>query len=207
MKLSEFLERYPHLKPYFNVLSRFLYRPAHEIEVYSFSEARARGIALDERALGVAIPPDILMFREIPPPIDVFIHELIHLCRKPDVVHEEVYAYNLINLVMFCAEREIECNPFALFTLSVDEIESVLRRYGIQFIEEYFALLGVMPLFPDENEEYFALLQDARLDESHRRRLVMVFIAGLIAGIQHYPPGSLMEKILLDLIDLTAIKH
>lgn len=207
MKLSEFIERYPEYKPYVEFLKSFLVKPVEEIDVHTFSEAVELGYTVDERSLGFAEPPGRVFFKEMPPPLHVFIHELIHLCRKPSTVHEEMYAYNLINLIIFCVERRIKCNPFALFTLTVNDIERVLRKYGVQSIEEYYLVFGIMPfdyvIDFDEEGKIVRIKPSGDLirDSHYERRVVEVFVTELIAGIPYYTDESLEAKVLLDLIE------
>ncbi|MEM3213320.1 MAG: hypothetical protein QXX88_00340 [Metallosphaera sp.] len=205
MRLSEFIERYPLYKPYVNLLKEFMERSPEEIEVYSFEEGSRLGYEVGEGVLGFVIPPDKVFFREMPPPLHVFIHELIHLCRKPSSVHEEVYAYNLVNLVIFCVERGIRCNPFSLYTLKIEDIERVLKRYGIRSIDEYYQVEELLEVYPEIEiiripmipEEIFRRI---RLPE---RILVQTFVSELITGIPRYSEGSVKMKILTDLINIT----
>ncbi|MEM2197290.1 MAG: hypothetical protein QW290_09445 [Sulfolobales archaeon] len=206
MKLSEFIEKYPGYKPYVEFLKNFFEKPVDEIYVYSFGEAAELGYVAGENVMGFADPPDKVFFREMPPPLHTFIHELIHLCRKPPIVGEEVYAYNLVNLVIFCVEKGIKCNPFALFTLTVNDIERVLRKYGVQSIEEYYLVFGIMPfdyvIDFDEEGKIVRIKPSGDLirDSHYERRVVEVFVTELIAGIPYYTDESLEAKILLDLI-------
>lgn len=205
LRLSEFIERYPLYKPYVNLLKEFMERSPEEIEVYSFEEGSRLGYEVGEGVLGFVIPPDKVFFREMPPPLHVFIHELIHLCRKPSSVHEEVYAYNLVNLVIFCVERGIRCNPFSLYTLKIEDIERVLKRYGIRSIDEYYQVEELLEVYPEIEiiripmipEEIFRRI---RLPE---RILVQTFVSELITGIPRYSEGSVKMKILTDLINIT----
>lgn len=205
LRLSEFIERYPLYKPYVNLLKEFMERSPEEIEVYSFEEGSRLGYEVGEGVLGFVIPPDKVFFREMPPPLHVFIHELIHLCRKPPSVHEEVYAYNLVDLVIFCVERGIRCNPFSLYTLKIEDIERVLKRYGIRSIDEYYQVEELLEVYPEIEiiripmipEEIFRRI---RLPE---RILVQTFVSELITGIPRYSEGSVKMKILTDLINIT----
>ncbi|MEM1830532.1 MAG: hypothetical protein QXJ97_03250 [Desulfurococcaceae archaeon] len=210
MKLSEFVEKYPGYKPYVELLRDFMMESPEKIDVHTFSEAIELGYTVGENVLGFAVPPDKVFFREIPPELHTFIHELIHLCRKPPIVHEEMYAYNLINLIIFCVEKRIKCKPFALFTLTVNDIERVLRKYGIQSIEEYYLLLGIIPFdyvveFDSEGRMIGVKPSEALLrNPRSERRVVEVFVTELISGIPYYTDDSLEVRILLDLIEIAG---
>jgi hypothetical protein len=107
-----------------------------------------------ERVLGFAIrEKNCIYFRDVPPDPVTFAHELIHLCMKSSDTDEEVYAYNLAQLVVMLAERKIvpKRNPLVLFesvTLN-DILVALSEAYGYQFrdIAEYFQLIGVIPAF------------------------------------------------------------
>ncbi|MEM4501468.1 MAG: hypothetical protein QW512_04995 [Thermofilaceae archaeon] len=210
MKLSEFVVVFPEYRPYVEFLRKFMKKPPEEVEVYSFREALELEYAVDGRALGFALPPARVFFRDIPPPVPVFIHELVHLCEKPPVVHEEVYAGNLVNLVVFCVEREVRCDPFALFTLKIEDVEGVLRKYGIQSIEEYYLIFGVIPFeyvveFDSEGRIVGVKPGEVLLRSlDYERRVVEVFVTMLVSGIPFYAEGSVEERVLLDLCALTV---
>lgn len=212
MKLAEFLEKYPEYKPYVEVLADFLAVSPEEIEVATLEDLRRLGYAVSERVVGSALPPNRLFFREIPPPLHVFIHELIHLCRKPPIVHEEVYASNLVELVVFCAEKRIKCNPFSLFELSVEDVVSVLRKHGIQSIEEFYNIMGIVPVnydvvFDEKGRVITVEPSTALLKHPERDRLIVeTFISELIAGIPYYAENSVELRILMDLIELANSK-
>ncbi|MEM3974899.1 MAG: hypothetical protein QW320_11075 [Ignisphaera sp.] len=209
MKLSEFLERYPEYKPYVDVLTDYLMVPPEEVEVGTLGDLEKLGYAVSERVVGSALPPNKLFFREIPPPLYVFIHELIHLCRKPPIVHEEVYASNLVELVAFCAEKRIRCNPFSLFELSVEDVVSVLRKHGFRSIEEYYSIFGIIPfnyeVVFDETGKMISIKPSAALlKHPERDRLIVeTFVSELIAGIPYYAENSVELRILMDLIELS----
>lgn len=208
MRLSEFVRKYPEFKPYVDFLSEFLERSPNEIEVYWLREIERFGYALSERMLGSALRPDKLFFREIPPSIHTFIHELIHLCRKPEDVLEEVYAYNLANLVMFCVKNNVKCNPFKLFVLRIEDIERVLRKYGISSIEEYYTLTGIIPvgyaLVERGDATWVAPGEELLKSPDYERRVVEIFVTELVAGIPFYAENSLEMRILLDLCYLST---
>ncbi|MEM4497250.1 MAG: hypothetical protein QW794_01885 [Thermosphaera sp.] len=202
MKLAEFIEMYPEFKPYVEFLREFLEKPPEEIEVRGFGELG--GDAPGERVLGFALKPDKLFFRDMPPSITTFVHELIHLCKKPEESPEEVYAYNLVNLIMFCAERGVKCDPFKMFALRIEDVERVLRKYGVSSIEEYYALRGIIPLGYEIGAES-ELAPSAELlgRPDYEEVAVKTFITELASSIPFHPEGSLEVKVLLDLCRLT----
>jgi len=210
MKLSEFIEKYPEYKPYVELLKNFFEKPVDEIEMHSFMEATRYKYIIDENILGFAVPPNEVFFRDIPPDLHVFIHEMIHLCKKPPVTSEEIYAYNLVNLVVFCVEKRIKCNPFALLTLTVSDIERVLSKYGIESIEEYYNIAGIIPVnyvvdFDEEGKMVGIKPSRELLEHPGRDRIIVeTFISELVAGIHYYTDESIETKILLDLIEIAG---
>lgn len=209
MRLSEMAEAYPRLKQYVEFLKDYLTRPPEEVEVYKMDEAEKLGYQVDERMLGAAAG-DKLFFKEVPPDVNTFIHELIHLCKKPPVVHEEVFAYDLTNIIIFCVEKDIKCDPFKLFTLRVEDIERVLRKYGIGSIEEYYTVAGIIPINYiiefDESGRVASVAPSAELLSHPERERIIVetFIIELAGGVPFYAEGSVEERILIDLCRLCA---
>jgi hypothetical protein len=142
-----------------------------------------------ERVLGFAIrEKNCIYFRDIPPDPITFAHELIHLCTKSSDTDEEVYAYNLAQLVVMLAEKNVvpKRNPLALFesvTLS-DVLATLSEAYGYQFrdMAEYFQLIGVIPAFMivEEDSDGRALMKvDPRYSE---KEIVAMTIINLIGG-------------------------
>jgi hypothetical protein len=142
-----------------------------------------------ERILGFAIrEKNCIYFRDIPPDPITFAHELIHLCTKSSDTDEEFYAYNLAQLVVMLAEKNVvpKRNPLALFesvTLS-DILTALNKAYGYQFrdIAEYFRLIGVIPAFMivEEDSDGRALMKvDPRYSE---KEIVVMTIINLIGG-------------------------
>jgi hypothetical protein len=141
------------------------------------------------RVLGFAVrETNHVYFRDVPPDPVTFAHELIHLCAKDSDTDEEVYAYNLAQLVVMLAERKIvpKRNPLALFesvTLS-DILTALSKAYGYQFndIAEYFRLIGVIPAFMivEEDSDGRTLMKvDPRYSE---KEIVAMTIISLIGG-------------------------
>jgi hypothetical protein len=142
-----------------------------------------------ERVLGFAIrEKNCIYFRDIPPDPITFAHELIHLCTKSSDTDEEVYAYNLAQLAVMLAEKNVvpKRNPLALFesvTLS-DVLATLSEAYGYQFrdIAEYFQLIGVIPAFiiVEKDSDGRTLMKvDPRYSE---KEIVAITIISLIGG-------------------------
>ncbi|MEM4029857.1 MAG: hypothetical protein QXO02_08190 [Thermofilaceae archaeon] len=141
------------MQPYVDFLARFLPVPVDHVEVHVFEGG-------DESVLAFAVKPDKLYFRSLPPQPHVLVHELIHLCEKPAPLDEEVYAWDLTDLVMLLAEEGVRCNPFSLFALTMDDVLAVLKRHGIGSISEYYRLVGIVPpCEPERAPERLAVLQ------------------------------------------------
>jgi hypothetical protein len=142
-----------------------------------------------EHVLGFALKESYcIYFRDVPPDPLTFAHELIHLCVKFSDTDEEIYAYNLAQLVVMLAERNVvpKRNPLALFesvTLN-DVLMALSEAYGYHFrdIAEYFQFVGVIPAFMtvEEGPEGRTLLKaDPRYSE---REIAVMTIISLIGG-------------------------
>ena len=137
------------------------------------------------RIRAIAIPElNILVFRYIPPDVRVFTHELIHLCRKPeaDRIPEEIWAWNLVEIVLYAVEENIKADPLKLFTLSEEQVNSVLRRYHFENIEEFYNTLGIIPV------SHTVRVEDGRMVAIRRpeypwTNVLVVFIAELGGGL------------------------
>jgi hypothetical protein len=111
-------------------------------------------VEVHERVLGFAVrESNCVYFRDVPPDPATFAHELIHLSIKHSDTDEEVYAYNLAQLVVMLAERNAvsKRNPLTLFesvALS-DVLKALSEAYGYHFrdVTEYFQFVGVIPAF------------------------------------------------------------
>jgi hypothetical protein len=142
-----------------------------------------------ERILGFAIrEKNCIYFRDIPPDPITFAHELIHLCTKSSDTDEEVYAYNLAQLVVMLAEKNVvpKRNPLALFeSVALSDVLATLSEtYGCQFrdIAEYFQLIGVIPAFiivEEDSDGRTRMKVDPRYSE---KEVVAMTIISLIGG-------------------------
>ncbi len=191
MRLSKFLDYYPEFRKYYEVLKDHL-PPLESIFVGGFAELEREGIIPRPMVFGYTIKPNKLFFRFLPPSKSVFIHELIHLCDKGGK-YEELYAYNLIELIKLMAEEGIRGNPFRLFDLSIDEIEAVLKEFGFDSIEEFHIAQGLIP--PIYEIEAGKL---KRAEWATDKEIVVVFISELVAGFKYFRP---MREILLKILE------
>jgi hypothetical protein len=150
---------------------------------------RADVEGVHKRILGFAVrEKNYIYFRDVPPDPVTFAHELIHLCTKSSDTDEEVYAYNLAQLVVTLAERKIvpKRNPLVLFesvTLN-DILVALSEAYGCQFrdITEYFQFIGVIPAFMtvEEGPGGRTLLKaDPRYSE---KEIAVMTVISLIGG-------------------------
>jgi len=198
MNLEGLLEKHPELRRIYNVLKTFL-PPPNKIQVFHLSELEGFGFRVRATVMACALPPDKLFFREIPPDPHTFAHELIHLCKKLQITHEEVYGYNLASVVLFCAEEGIyDVNIFKLFELSEEQVNKVLQRYGFDTIEDYYEVVGVIPYTHElkATSEGLKLVKNPRYSE---RDVVIAFVTELSAGLPYFEH---CRKILRDLIEL-----
>ena len=145
ISLSEFLKKYPHFSKYYEFLKDFLPSP-DEIKVGNFHDLKEEGVIARETVMACAIQPDRIYFRHIPPDDYTFVHEMIHLCKKYNE-HEEVYAYNLADAVIYLAENGTNNNVdiFYIFELKLEDIEKVLKEMGFNSIEEFYEFVGIIP--------------------------------------------------------------
>ena len=180
ISLSEFLNKYQHLRKYYEFLKCFLPNP-DEIKVGNFHSLREEGVIVRETVMACAIPPNKLFFRYFPPSEYTFVHELIHLCKKYNE-HEEVYAYNLADAVIYLAERGIQSiDIFKLFELSIAEIERTLREIGFESIEEFYKIMGIIPLTHKIEDD-----EIVREENITDKQVVVAFITELVAGLDHF---------------------
>jgi hypothetical protein len=146
-------------------------------------------VEVHEHVLGFAVRESYCVyFRDVPPDPVTFAHELIHLCTKNSDTDEEVYAYNLAQLVVMLAEKNVTPvrNPLVLFesaTLS-DILTALSEAYGSQFrdITEYFQLIGVIPAFMtlEQASDGRAVL---KVDPHYNEKdIVVMTIISLIGG-------------------------
>lgn len=202
VKLSDLVRNYPHLRPILNILRPHLLRDPSNITVYSFLEAEKQGFKIPETVLAFAIPPGRLFFRRIPPDEYTFAHELIHLCRKPEGIDEEVYAYNLADAIVYMAQQGIAIDPFKMFQLTKSDVENALKKLGINSIEEYYQLAGIQPIIHEVgtvgNKE--DVMQGRGYSE---KEMVMLFITDIIDGLRH---SILARKIFHELIRILEKK-
>ena len=198
MNLKEFVEKYPQFKKVFNFLKEYLEEKPENIKIYSFKEAAKQGFRIRETVEAFVVKPDKVYFRHIPPDLYTFTHELIHLCKKDNDIEEEVYAYNLVEAVIYVAENDIKANIFKLFNLTRKDIEKVLKELGFSNIEEFYQVLGVIPtthtLIPSENG--LKIVQKEGVAEKH---VVIMFITEIIGGLKY---DYLCEKVFQNLLTL-----
>jgi len=128
-----------------------------------------------------------IWFREQPPPLSFFAHELLHLIDK-DIKLEEVYAYNLSSLAVILAKKDIipRKNIIRLFDVSEEQLLQAIRKaYGYDFknLEEYFSFIGVIPhVFEFEfSDGQYKLKRSKYYDE---KAIVIATITELIAAAE-----------------------
>lgn len=183
MKLSELLEKYPHLRAVYDVLEPHLPAKADEIEVYGLDELRRFGAEPRDTVIAAAIKPNRLFFRFMPPDPYTFAHELIHLCEKEDIVHEEVYAYNLAELVVLMSESCVKANPLKLFNLDLETLNAAFRELGFADWIDFFVFQGIIPGILDLNEEGKWIVREGVTE----RDIVVHAVTELVAGAWHFP--------------------
>ncbi|MGC8970536.1 MAG: hypothetical protein ACP5LG_08340, partial [Conexivisphaera sp.] len=111
--------------------------------------------------LGFATDAMAVWFRVQPPPPGLFAHEVIHLTRKSGKWHEEVYAYDLADMIVVLAEGtagQVVHNPLRLFEnvtiedvaaaiCEVTRIREICDRPPREAIAEFMGIMGVIPAF------------------------------------------------------------
>jgi len=195
MKIEELIKHNPILQKIYDILKPYLID--QNIEVYKLEDLQKFGFKPRPTVIACALPPNKLFFSYLPDPV-TFAHELIHLCKKPNDIDEEIYGYNLATIIIFMAEREIRANPFKLFQLSIEQIESILRKYGFNSIEEFYEVQGIIPhthkLTIDEKGR-LKFVRDKRYSD---KDIVITFVTEISAGLPYFP---ICEKILIDLLE------
>jgi hypothetical protein len=161
-----------------------------------------------------------IWFRYSPPPYIHFAHELIHLIpgkhlkygeryEASNVGVEEFYAYNLSAFIVELAERGVKppVNPVRLFEIDNTNIilETIGEVYNYQFkdLAEYFAQLGVVPVFlkPRGGADGLKLEYDPAYSEE---LIASATIAELIAGSEY---DEREFQVLLRLLDKLSQKQ
>jgi hypothetical protein len=141
----------------------------------------------------------VLWFREEPPHLFVFAHELIHIAdkkisREKRLRLEEVYASNLAELVVLLANLDIKppTNPLRLFEdVGLKDIADSMRKHlrlqgsDREIIEQYCELTGTIPPILEkvaiENGNiisYRARIKDDIPDEVVARMTITTLIDG-----------------------------
>ncbi|MEM1697771.1 MAG: hypothetical protein QXG48_03880 [Thermofilaceae archaeon] len=167
------------MRVYVDFLARFLPVPPDRVEVHTFEDE-------DTAIVAFAVRPNRLFFRSLPPDPRVLVHELIHLCEKPASLDEEVYAWDLTELVIHMAENGVRGNPFLLFELKIEDVTSVLRKHGINSVDDYYSLVGIIPPYASSTAP------------PPEDLVVATFVIDLITP----PWDALRYAILLDLLEL-----
>ncbi|MEM2597525.1 MAG: hypothetical protein QXT50_02545 [Thermofilum sp.] len=167
------------MQPYVDFLARFLPVSVERIEVHTFEDE-------DTAIVAFAVRPSKLFFRSLPPDPRILVHELIHLCEKPTPLDEEVYAWDFTELVMHLAEKGMSYNPFELFTLKMSDVLEVLKRHGINTIDDYYSLVGVIPPYASSTAP------------PPEDLVVATFVIDLVTP----PWDALRYSLLLDLLEL-----
>jgi len=148
--VKEYVAKYPKLKTAYERALRFL--PAlSDKEINVIAPA-----TLAPNTLGTTIVEGdkcTVYFKQDPPTIDVFVHELIHCALPLEGVEGEEVAYNLVDLVMFFP-KPFDLGKFYFFLKSKRAFEVlqdvVLKQYGVD-LGEFFRIQGnVVPCFERE---------------------------------------------------------
>ncbi len=128
----------------YDILREYLPNP-DEIIVGDFDELRKEGIIPRRTIQGVTIGNEIY-FRNFPPNILSFVHELIHIAKKPrDDLHEEVWGYNISNVIVWMIEKNVDGDPFKLYCLSREDVMKVLNELGYKSFEDFYMIHGIIP--------------------------------------------------------------
>lgn len=137
MKLREYVEKHQHLKPYLDAAVRCLpgiSSRLDEVEVEA-------GVEMNEMIAGAVLDGGrLVIFREDPPDINTFLHELVHLAGGGE---EE--AYTLTLLLRLCAEKGVTADLMRLMNLTFEQLDKLVEEVtGLKGLEEWYALRGVI---------------------------------------------------------------
>lgn len=196
MKIEEFVEKYKHIKKYYLYLKKYTYK--QNIYIFSFDDNSAYKVK--DTVMAYAIPPNKIYFRIIPPPLEDFIHELIHLCKKPHTVNEEIYSYNLTNLIIYLVDNNINFNPFFIYSLSLKDIEREIQKYNFRTIEEFYEFYGLIPYTHNIDDDNDLIARK----EYDKKQLSIAFMTELIAGFRY---DRIFRDILLNLLRTANAKR
>ena len=162
-----------------------------------------------ETVFGATWPDEkIIWFRNQPPDLIDFAHELLHLIYVPNKVREleEVYSYNLAGLAIILAREDIipKVNIIRLFDFSEDDILMALRKvYNTPFssLEEYFQFIGVIPIFIKLKEGENGSIKFVRDQKYNSRAVVIHVVTELAAGAEF---DKLMLATILYLLNVVS---
>ena len=176
MRLVTYLKQYPKHYKFYKKARKYLKLPRY-IEYVQFDIA-------DKRVLGFAYYDKLkkrwcIGFRKDPPSINTLLHELIHVAGG-----DEIEAYDLTPVLIIAIKHDFPpANIFKLFDLSVSDINSILRELGINSIEEYYKLRGVIPTsyeFIEDPSQGLILRPRKGMSE---KDIVICFICEIAGGL------------------------
>ncbi len=193
-KLLELDEMY---RKAYEILKDYLPNP-DEVTVGDFEELEKMGIRVRPTAMGVTIGNSIF-FRHYPPRLQTFIHELIHLARKPRAdVPEEVYGYNISLVVVWMIEKNIKRGqPLLLYSLPEETVNRVLKSFGFESFEHFYLITGIVPYYYEIKriDDEIRIVPIRKLSFIERYN---VFLTEIISGavVGNYICEGVLEKLL-----------
>lgn len=130
-------------------------------------------------------------FQNDPPEITTLLHELIHVAGGC-----EITAHNYVGILKYAIENDLP--PFPLLRLpdlKLETIEETLRELGINSIDEYYDIKGIIP--PTHEPEITPNgLKIKRKEGVDERMLVEVFLIELSSALDWSEYNPLETKII-----------
>lgn len=140
-RFSDFLERYG-LRDLYEQCRKYLpsLPPAEEVDYVPFPK---KGVPESVQAFVTWMDGRLAVsFRRVPPDRYTFLHEVIHLAGGG-----EIPAWNYVAMLDVALKENLP--PFNLLDLeklTLEDVEEVLREFGLNSVKDYFNAFGVIPV-------------------------------------------------------------
>lgn len=193
MKLVDLFEKNEMYKKIYEFIAQYEELPAPE-EVEVIEDPSKHGYVVKDGVLGFCDKEKkTLWFRNFPPDLVTYTHEVLHLIDKGEHAHlEEVFSWNLSSLIIHLVENGIKPkkSPLDLYRMTREEfykrIKKLLDAYGLRCITELFVTVGGIPPYVNPLDLYN---QDVCEKEKEVRddNFVLSAVTELVAGIKYEP--------------------
>ena len=139
-------------------------------------------------------------FQNDPPEITTLLHELIHVAGGC-----EITAHNYVGILRYAIENDLPPFPLLMLPdLKIEEIEKALAKLGINSIDEYYDIKGIIP--PTHELQITQNgLKIARREGADERMLVEVFLIELSSALD-WPEYNPLEVKIIEVLAETLRK-